>query len=80
MNCFRNHLINICCHEKDFAIKVDSYNFFATSHGKTENDGHGGTVKRTASRHNIRSSANEQITNAYELFQFAEKKMENSIR
>lgn len=42
---FRNHLANICYHEQDFQIKVTSANFFATSHGKTENDAHGGTVK-----------------------------------
>lgn len=76
---FRNHLTNISCHEVDFGIKVTSYNFFGTGHGKTENDGNGGTVKRTVSRHNLRSSADNQITNAYEMFRFAKEKME-SIR
>lgn len=75
----RNHLKNICCHESDFGIKVISYNFFATSHGKTENDGHGGIVKRTARRHCLRSSPEEQITNPLQLYEFGVKQIK-SIR
>lgn len=51
----RNNLANVLCHELDFGIKVVSYNFFATGHGKTELDGEGGTLKRTATRYNLRS-------------------------
>lgn len=62
---------NICCHEKDFGIKVKSYNFFATSHGKNACDGIGGTLKRTVMRHCLRSSATNQITNPKEMFEYA---------
>ena len=67
----RNHLINICHQKKDFNIGVTSYNFFGTSHGKTENDGHGGTVKRTTCRHSLRSAPDQQVTTAREMYDFA---------
>ena len=57
----------MCCHEKDFGIKVGTYNFFATSHGKNSCDGIGGTFKRTAVRHCLRSPPENQITNPLEM-------------
>lgn len=66
-------------HEKDFNIKVSSYNFFATSHGKSPCDGIGGTLKRTVMRHCIRSPPENQITNAREMYEYAIKNIQ-SIR
>lgn len=74
----RNHLANILCHEKDFGIKVICYNFFATGHGKTELDGEGGTVKRSTTRHNIRSSPSDQVTTPKEMYEFVCDKMKNT--
>ena len=67
----RNHLADILCHEVDFGLKVESDNFFATSHGKTVSDGVGGTIKRTVMGHSLRSPPDQQITNALKMFEFA---------
>ena len=64
------------CHEKDFGIKVESYNFFATSHGKFTCDAIGNTLKRQVMRHSIRSFTEGQITNAREMFDYAVKESE----
>lgn len=76
---FRNNLINMCHHKDNFGIEVTSYNFFGTGHGKTENDGHGGTIKRTTSRHSLRAAPNKQITTAKEMYESAVANIE-SIR
>ena len=46
-NC--KHSINLCHHFHDFSIEC-TWNFFATSHGKSPCDGIGGTVKRLTSQ------------------------------
>ena len=51
---FRNHFINLCHHEEDFGIKIMSYNFFATSHGKSVCDGIGALAKRTARKASLK--------------------------
>ena len=61
----RNHLANILLHEKDFNMKVVSYNCFATSHGKSPCDAIGGVVKRLVMHHCIRSPPDKQIVDAY---------------
>lgn len=64
------------CHEKDFGIKVESYNFFATSHGKSPCDAVGGTLKRQVMRQSIRSFTEGQITNAREMYEYAVNEVE----
>uniref|UniRef100_A0ABD2WZ08 Uncharacterized protein n=1 Tax=Trichogramma kaykai TaxID=54128 RepID=A0ABD2WZ08_9HYME len=73
----RNHLANIFFHEKDFGIAVKSYNFFATSHGKSPCDALGGTVKRMVMQHCIRFFPQDQITNAHEMYEYALENIEN---
>lgn len=73
-------MANICNHEKDFGIKVVSYNFFATSHGKTPCDAIGGVTKRTIMQHCLRSSPENQITNAEEMFRYCTSREANAIR
>uniref|UniRef100_A0A6P7F2F6 Uncharacterized protein LOC114325877 n=1 Tax=Diabrotica virgifera virgifera TaxID=50390 RepID=A0A6P7F2F6_DIAVI len=75
----KNHLANIACHEKDFGIKVTSYNYFATSHGKSVCDATGGSIKGQCMRHCIRSTPQDQITNALEMYNYGIEKV-NSIR
>lgn len=65
------------CHERDFGLKVISHNFFATSHGKSLCDATGGTLKRQVMRHCIRSPPESQITNAFEMYEFAAQKSKN---
>lgn len=74
---FRNNLANVCFHEKDFKIKVVSYNFFATSHGKNPCDAIGGTIKRTVMRHCLRSTPDNQITSPKEMYDYALENIKN---
>lgn len=56
-------------------MKVISYNFFATSHGKSACDGIGGTLKRTVMRHCLRSPPDKQITTPKEMYDYASKEI-----
>ena len=53
------------------------YNFIATSHGKSTCDGLGGTLKRLAAKASLQRPLQDQITNARELFLWAEKELKN---
>lgn len=65
----------MCCHENDFKMKIVSYNFFATSHGKTNCDGIGAVVKRKAMLFCLRSEPEYQITNAQEMYCYLSKEL-----
>ena len=65
---FRNNFANMCLHEKDFGLKIKSYNFFATSHGKSPCDAIGGVVKRKIMTSTLRRPPDKQITTALEMF------------
>ncbi|XP_074115144.1 uncharacterized protein LOC141537857 [Cotesia typhae] len=73
----KNHLANIYCHDKDFNIKVTSYNFFASSHGKSLCDAIGGIIKRSVMRYCLRASPEEQITNALQMYEYAVQNCKN---
>lgn len=70
------NFINLCLHEKDFQLKAQ-WSFFATSHGKTECDGIGGTVKRLARRESLQRPLEKQIITVTELFEFCKTRIEN---
>jgi hypothetical protein len=40
----KNNFINLCYHSTDFGMNAE-WHFFATSHGKGQCDGVGGTIK-----------------------------------
>lgn len=61
----RNHFINLCFHAKDFGIKIVSYNFFATSHGKSVCDGIGAVIKRTVRKDALQGA---HILNAKQMY------------
>lgn len=46
------NFINLCLHKNDFQLKAQ-WSFFATSHGKTECDGIGSTVKCLARKESL---------------------------
>ena len=48
---FKN-FVNVCHHENDFGLSAE-WSFFATSHGKSQCDGIGGTVKRLTARSSL---------------------------
>lgn len=50
------NFINLCHHEQDFKIKAE-WSFFATSHGKSECDVIGGTVKRLVRKESLEAIA-----------------------
>lgn len=72
---FKNFL-NITYHEEDFGIPAE-WSFFATSHGKGACDGIGGTVKRLAARASLQRPYNDQITTAYELYNWSKANLPN---
>ncbi|GBM39738.1 hypothetical protein AVEN_208641-1 [Araneus ventricosus] len=70
------NFMNLCLHEKDFKLKAQ-WSFFATSHGKTECDGIGGTVKRLARKKSLQQHLDRQITTTNELFEFCKVNIAN---
>lgn len=68
--------MNLCLHEKDFQLKAQ-WSFFATSHGKTECDGIGGTVKRLARKESLQRPLNRQIITTEDLFEFCKDNIAN---
>lgn len=73
---FRNHFSNLCYHEREFGLKIISYNFFATSHGKSACDGIGAVIKRTVRK---ASKQGVQILNAEQMYGYLSTK-ETNIR
>ncbi|GBL84422.1 hypothetical protein AVEN_66656-1 [Araneus ventricosus] len=70
------NFVNLCLHEKDFKLKAQ-WSFFATSHGKTECDGIGGTVKRLARKQSLQQHLDRPITTTNELFEFCKVNIAN---
>lgn len=69
------NLMNLSLHEKDYKIK-GQWSFFATSHGKTECDGIGGTVKRLARKASLQRTQEGQILTATSFFRFCQSNIE----
>lgn len=69
---------NLCHHQKDFNIKAQ-WSFFATSHGKSECDGIGGTVKRLARKESLQRHLDRHITTAKSFFDFCVEKIQKII-
>lgn len=62
---------NILKHKEDFGVDCE-WHFHATAHGKGPCDGVGGTIKRMASRASLTMEYGSTITNADELFKWAQ--------
>ena len=62
---FRNHLINVCYHGKDFGLVSVSDNLFMTSHGKNAPDGIGAASIRSERRGALQSIC---ILNAQQIY------------
>lgn len=70
----KGYFINLCGHEREFKFKV-SHSNFATSHGKSQCDADGGTVKRKARIASLQRPYDEQIITAHDLFEFCDKEL-----
>lgn len=66
--------INLCLQKKDYQFKAQ-WSFFAASHGKTECDGIGGTVKRLAQKESLQLPLKRQIITVTELFNFCKNRI-----
>ena len=66
------NLLNLSFHQHDFGINA-TWNFFATSHGKSACDGVGGTVKRKLAIESLSRIKQNQITTAYEAYNFCQQ-------
>ncbi|KAK3923493.1 Lysine--tRNA ligase [Frankliniella fusca] len=56
-----------------------SHSYFATSHGKSQCDADGGTVKRQARRASLQRPLEKQIINATHLFSFCKEEMSDKF-
>ena len=65
----KKNLYNLCQHMSDFGIEA-SWNFFATSHGKSPCDGIGGTVKRVTARTSLQRPKEHHILTPLQMFDF----------
>ena len=72
-NC--KYSINLYHRFHDFSIEC-TWDFFATSHGKSPCDGIGGTVKKLTSQASLQRLTSDQILSAKEMFMFCKGKIE----
>lgn len=63
------NFLNLSHHENDFNLKA-VWSFFATSHGKSECDGIGGTAKRLARKESLQRHLDNQIISPKAFFDF----------
>lgn len=61
----------MCLHQREFGLEISSYNFFATSHGKSPCDAIGAVLKRGVAHAALRRPPNKQIRNAREMYEAA---------
>ena len=71
-NC--KNFYNVCLHEKEHGVKR-TWEFFATSHGKSSSDGLGGVVKRTTRTASLQRTDSDHILNVAAMYQFCRSKM-----
>ncbi len=69
-------MLNLAYHLQDFGYTAE-WQFFATSHGKSECDGIGGSFKRMAANHSLKRSAEHQILNSQQLYEFGKNYCKN---
>ena len=72
------NFINLCNHQADFGIQAE-WHFSATSHGKGDCDGLGGTVKRLATKASLQRPYEDQIMTPLQLHQWASKSIPGVI-
>lgn len=65
-------------HEKDFGLKA-THSYYATSHGKSQCDADGGSVKRVARRASLQRPFEDQIIDAQDLFKFCIEEMKDKF-
>jgi hypothetical protein len=65
----KGYFLNLCRHEQDFGLKA-SHTYFATSHGKSQCDADGGSVKRKARKASLQRPLDNQIISAQDLYEF----------
>ena len=75
----KGYFKNLCHHEEDFGIKA-SHTYFATSHGKSQCDADGGSVKRKARKASLQRPLDNQIINAEDLFKFCQEELSEKFQ
>ncbi|KAK3911370.1 Trigger factor [Frankliniella fusca] len=74
----KGYFLNLCSQEEEFGLKA-SHSYFATSHGKSQCDADGGSVKRKARKASLQRPLDKQIISAQDLFQFCEENMQEKF-
>ena len=72
---FKN-MMNLCLHFQDFYLRA-TWNFFASSHGKSVCDGIGGTVKRLTARASLQSTHSNQILTVSAMLKFCKENIKD---
>ena len=65
----KKNFYNLCQHNKDFGFE-GTWNFFATSHGKSPCYGIGGTVKRVTARASLQRPKENHIITPLQMYNF----------
>lgn len=74
----RKNFSSLCKFKSNYGIEAE-WHFFATSHGKGPCDAIGGTIKRMATRASLAKEREHPITNARELFNWANIRKEEDL-
>ncbi|KAK3917885.1 DNA replication and repair protein RecF [Frankliniella fusca] len=74
----KGYFLNLCNHEADFGFKA-SHTYFATSHGKSQCDADGGSVKRKARKASLQRPLDKQIISAKDLYDFCTTEMKDTF-
>ena len=68
------NFFNLTFHQQDFGINA-TWNFFATSHGKSPCDGLGGTIKRKLANESLCRTIENPIITAIQAFEYCKRAM-----
>ncbi|KAE8739899.1 hypothetical protein FOCC_FOCC014599 [Frankliniella occidentalis] len=74
----KGYFKNLCTHEAELGLKA-SHSYFATSHGKSQCDADGGSVKRKARNASLQRPLDNQIISAMDLFDFCIQEMKEKF-
>ena len=72
---FKN-MMNLCLHFQDFSLRA-TWNFFASSHGKSVCDGIWGTVKRLTARASLQRTHSNQILTVSAMLKFCKENIKD---
>ena len=74
----KGYFKNLCSQEKELGMAV-SHTYFATSHGKSQCDADGGSVKRKVRVASLQRPLDNQLINAIDVFEYCKTNIHNDF-